>query len=67
MLIGCVYLFPNLLPAIVFSTYIGTGHTLDLPTATTILVLFNLMKEPLISLPMFCSDLIDLIVSMKRI
>jgi ATP-binding cassette, subfamily C (CFTR/MRP), member 1 len=67
LLIGCIYLFPNLLPAIVFSTYIGTGHTLDLPTAVTILVLFNMMKGPLISLPMFFSDLIDLLVSMKRI
>ena len=65
-LIAGLYLFPNLLPGVVFATYIGTGHTLDLATAVTCLVLFNLMKEPLIGLPMFVTDMIEMVVSMKR-
>ena len=66
-LVGCVYFFRNLLPAVVFTTYIGTGHTLDLPTAVTCLVLFNLMKRPLIQVPMFVTNILNLKVSMKRV
>jgi ATP-binding cassette subfamily C (CFTR/MRP) protein 1 len=66
-LVGCVYFFRNLLPAVVFTTYIGTGHVLDLPTAVTCLVLFNLMKRPLIQVPMFVTNILNLKVSMKRV
>lgn len=44
---GCIYFFPNLLPAVVFATYIGLGNNLDLATAVTCLVLFNLVRGPL--------------------
>lgn len=67
ILIAGIYLFPSLLPAVVFSTYIGTGHYIDLGTGVMCLLLFNSMREPLISLPMFLADFIDLQVSMKRI
>ena len=50
-----------------FSTFIGIGNTLDFNTAVSALVLFNLMKDPMISIPMFFSDLVECIVSLKRI
>ena len=62
-----IYLFPNLLPAVTFSTFIGTGHTLDFNVAAAALVIFNLMQGPLIQVPFFFSEVINLIVSMKRI
>lgn len=61
------YLFPNMLPAVTFATFIGTGHTLDFNVAVAALVIFNLMQGPLIQVPFFCSEAINLIVSMKRI
>jgi ABC-type protease/lipase transport system fused ATPase/permease subunit len=40
-----------LLSSVVFSVFIGAGHTLDLATSTTLLVIFNLIKGPLIQAP----------------
>ena len=62
-----LYLFPNLLPAVTFSAYIGTGHVLDFNVAVSALVIFGLMQEPMIQVPFFCSEIINLMVSMKRI
>ena len=67
LLVSSVNLFPNLMAPATFSTYIGLGHTLDFSLAVASLVLFNLMKSPLISVPLFFGDFIDLLVSMKRI
>ena len=67
LLVSSVNLFPNLMAPVTFSTYIGLGHTLDFSLAVASLVLFNLMKSPLISVPLFFGDFIDLMVSMKRI
>ena len=67
IIIGSVYFFPSLLAPVTFSTYIGIGNTLDFNTAVSALVLFNLMKDPMISIPMFFSDLVECIVSLKRI
>jgi len=66
-LIACIYLFPNLLPAVTFSSYIGWGNSLDLATAVTALILFNMMRDTLIELPFFASDFLSMAVSMKRI
>ena len=66
-IVGSVYLFPSLLAPVTFSTFIGLGNTLDFNLAVASLVLFNLMKEPMISIPMFFSDIIELVVSMRRI
>ena len=62
LLVSSVNLFPNLMAPATFSTYIGLGHTLNFSLAVASLVLFNLMKSPL-----FFGDVIDLLVSMKRI
>lgn len=42
--IASLYFFPQVLGNVVFATYIGTGHTLDLGTAYTVLTIFNLVK-----------------------
>ena len=67
MLIFCIYLFPSMLPAATFATYIGLGSYLKYEVAVAALVLFGLMRGPLIQAPIFFGDLINLLVSMKRI
>jgi hypothetical protein len=42
--ITSLYFFPQILSTVVFSTYIGTGHTLDLATAYTVMTIFNNLK-----------------------
>ena len=66
-LIFFVYLFPSLLPVATFATYIGLGNDLKYQVAVGAQVLFQLMRTPLIQAPSFFADLIQLIVSMKRI
>lgn len=62
-----LYFFPQIISSVVFSVYIGTGHTLDLATAYTVMTIFNNLKEPLRMLPLFLSQIIELLISMKRI
>ena len=50
-----------------FATYIGLGNDLKYQVAVGAQVLFQLMRTPLIQAPSFFADLIQLIVSMKRI
>lgn len=67
LIITSLYFFPGILSSVVFTTYIGTGHQIDLASAFTVLVFFDLIKEPLRQLPLFVSQFIQLVVSMKRI
>jgi hypothetical protein len=69
VLIGLCYLFPNLMPAVCFTTYIGLDlqPSLDLAKATSCLIFFGLMAGPMIWVPMAVSDFIQLRVSMKRV
>ena len=67
VVVAGIYLFPNLLPAVTFTAYIGLGNTLDSEVAVASLVIFGLMKGPLIQLPLFCAEIINLMVSMRRI
>lgn len=51
-MLGCInttslYFFPSILGAAVFSTYIGSGHYLDLSVAYTVNTFFNLIKVKL--------------------
>ena len=43
VVVAGIYMFPNLLPVVTFTTFIGTGHTLDLDIAVASLVVFSLM------------------------
>lgn len=42
-MITSLYFFPSILSSVVLSTYIGTGHTIDLSTTFTVLVFFNMI------------------------
>ena len=65
--IAGIYFFPNLLPVVTFSTFIGTEHTLDLNVAAATLIIFDLMTETMITVPYFFSEIINLLVSIRRI
>lgn len=58
MLIFLIYLFPSLLPATTFAVYIKLGNYLKYEVANAALVLFNLLRGPLIQAPIFFGDLI---------
>ena len=58
LIITSINYFPNLLSTVVFSTFLGTGHTTTLANAFSILVFFGLIKEPLIELPWALSSFI---------
>ena len=67
MLISFVYIFPSLLPVVTFATYIGFGNYLQFQVAVSALVLFGLLRGPLLQAPMFFNDLIQLFVAVRRI
>ena len=52
------YLFPSMLPVATFAMYIGRGNYLEYGVAVAGLVLFNLIKLPLVTAPLFISDMI---------
>ena len=47
LVIGSLYFFPNVLSSVCFATYIGVGNEIDLSDAFTVLVFFELIKEPI--------------------
>ena len=49
--VASLYFFPQVLSAVVFSVYIGSGHTLDLGTAYTVMTCLNIMKDPMREFP----------------
>jgi ABC-type multidrug transport system fused ATPase/permease subunit len=59
--------FPAILSSVVLATYIGTGHQIDLATTFTILVLLELIKDPMLQLPGFTEYYFEYKVSMMRI
>jgi len=59
--------WPAILQATTFSAYIGTGHTIDIATAYTLITVFNLISQPLRMLPMFIGNCVEFSVSMRRI
>ena len=67
VLVTNLYFFPQILIAVVLAFYIGFGNTLSLDLAFTIIVILNLIKDPLRSLPLFVAQLIEFRVSMQRI
>lgn len=42
--VSSLYFFPQVLSAVVFSVYIGSGHELELGLAYTVMTCFNLLK-----------------------
>jgi len=66
MMTAC-YFFPNLLSSVVFSVFIGTGHKIDLATSFSVIIFFDLIIEPMLSLPHIISSFFEFSVSMARI
>lgn len=66
-MVAGIYLFPNLLPAVTYSVFIAQGNVLDFQVAAASMVIFGLMQGPLIQVPFFFSEIINLVVSMRRI
>ena len=68
-LIAGNYFFPQMMPAVCFTAYIGFDiqPALDLPIATTCLIFFQLISGPMVWVPLAISDFIQLTVSMKRV
>jgi len=58
LIITSLYFFPNILSSVVLAVYIKTGHTISLATAFTVLVFFDILKEPIRQLPLFLSSFI---------
>ena len=48
-----LFFFPMLLQSVSFTAYIGSGHAIDLSLAITIITIFNIINQPIRSLPMF--------------
>lgn len=67
IIISSLYFFPQVLSSVVFATYIGNDHYISLSTAFSVLIFFDLIKEPMRQLPTFISSFIQLLVSMRRI
>ncbi len=42
--VALMYFFPQILSAVVFSVFIGSGHVLDLSIAYTVMTIFNNLK-----------------------
>lgn len=45
--ISALFFLPSILSSVVMATYIGSGHTIDLSTTFTVLVLLNLIRDPI--------------------
>jgi len=66
-IITSLYFFPMFLSSVIFATYCGTGHTLGIAMAFSVLTVLNLIKEPIRSLPLFIGQLMEFAVAMTRI
>ena len=67
LIITSLYFFPSILSSVVFTTYIGFGHQIDLASAFTVLVFFDLIKNPIRTLPLFITEYLDMKVSIVRL
>jgi ATP-binding cassette subfamily C (CFTR/MRP) protein 1 len=59
--------FPNLMSTASLYLNIKMGNTIDLATAYTVLIFFNKIRDPMISLPWVITSMLELLVSMKRL
>jgi len=49
------------------SVYIGTGNSISLAKAYTVMTVFNLVAQPIRILPQFVGQMVEFMVSMRRI
>lgn len=67
ILIGNICFFPNILPPIVLAVFIATGHSINLSTTITCMLLFGMIQGPLRQAPNIYTDWVQLRVSMDRV
>lgn len=67
LLYACIYFWPNLLPVVVFSTYILLGNYLTLDVAIASLILFGKLRSPMTELPWFIKTFLEFQISNRRI
>jgi len=67
LIMASLSFFPLMLQVVSFAAYIGSGHEMDLSLAVTVITIFNIVRGPISSLPMFLGQFIEFIVAMKRI
>lgn len=67
LMVVSMQFFPQLLQLACFSVYIGTGNSMDLPLAYTIISLFGILNGPIRALPWFFGQFIEFVIAMKRI
>ena len=60
-------LWPLLLQSVSIVTYIGFGNIIDLQTVFTVIALAQILRGPVGMLPWFMGQMIEFLVSMKRI
>lgn len=67
MIVGTLYLFPFLLQATAFTTFIALGNHIDLSNSFVILTILTLISNPIRTLPYFIGYTIQFSISMRRI
>lgn len=67
VVIASLYFFPASLQAVCYSFFIGFGGTLELNIGYVVLNIFNMISEPIRSLPLFIGWSIEFAISMRRI
>ena len=66
-MIAFVVLFPQLMSTLTIIAFIYNGNTMDIGTAFTVKLIFNLIRDPMRSFPLFISQYLEFRRAMSRI
>lgn len=61
---GAMYFFPTLLQCVSLTVFIGSGQTMTLSMAYSIITIFNIMIDPIVGLPYMLGCMIQFFISM---
>lgn len=67
IMITCLYFYPSILSSTVMATDIALSNSIDLATTFTILVLLDLIRNPIRLLPNLMYGVLEFTVAMRRI
>lgn len=65
--IAFVVLFPQLMSTLTIIAYIYMGNTMEISTAFTVKLIFNQIRDPMRSFPLFISQYLEFRRAMSRI
>ncbi len=65
--ISSFYVMPMLVCFVTFAVFVGTGHRLEPSLTYTVVLVFNILKEPLKMLPSIIGLGLELSIAMSRI